>query len=446
MASHLRVYKEATEVIRLPAVSGEPDLALVDEALQEILNSASFRSSKQCQALLRYIVANTLAHHEELLRERVIGVQVFGRAPDYDTGNDPIVRSRAAEVRKRLAQHYLHGDSPVPLRIDIPSGSYRATFDLMDALHAGAAEPAEDLCVSPSPAQPAPLRIASGGESTAQSGRRRRLAIWAAPVALLFLCAFALWLPRRLENPDERAFRQFWAPLVDSRPPVVIYIGANDSYRLSTRFLDEYRRQRGLPNTGPEFFIDLRPGEKIDESDLIPDSRLIGFGDVASAGRVISTLTLLHKSYDLRYGNDISFSDLHASPALLIGGFSNTWTLEVTKNLRYSLERGDRIVDRKDPNKVWVRKVGADGRTQEDFAVISRLPTSETGDFVLAIGGIDTFSNQAAADFLSDPQRIGALLRTAPANWQNGNLQIVLQTSVVKDVPAAAKVEAVSFW
>lgn len=280
------------------------------------------------------------------------------------------------------------------------------------------------------------------------AGRRRRLAvrIAIAALALSLLCCSALWLARRFQNPNERVFRQFWAPIIDSRRPVVIYIGANYSYRLTTRFLDEYRRQRGLVNTGPEFFIDLRSGEKIDESDLIPDNRLIGFGDVASASRVISTLTRLNKSYDLRYGNDISFSDLHASPALLIGGFSNTWTLEVTRNLRYSLEQGDRIVDRKDPNKVWLRKAGADGRTEEDYAVISRLPRSETGDFVLAIGGIDTFSNQAAADFLSDPEQVGAMLRTAPLNWENRNLQIVLHTSAVKEVPAVANVEAVNFW
>jgi hypothetical protein len=432
----------------LPTVSGGPDLALVDEALKDILNSASFRSSKQCQALLRYIVDNTLAHNEGLLRERVIGVEVFGRAPDYDTGNDPIVRARAAEVRKRLAQHYLHLDSPVLLRIDIPSGSYRATFDLVDKPIAAA--PAGDQRVSQLPAQPAPLEVLHGIDHSAVgwAGRRRRLAvrIAIAALALSLLCCSALWLARRFQNPNERVFRQFWAPIIDSRRPVVIYIGANYSYRLTTRFLDEYRRQRGLVNTGPEFFIDLRSGEKIDESDLIPDNRLIGFGDVASASRVISTLTRLNKSYDLRYGNDISFSDLHASPALLIGGFSNTWTLEVTRNLRYSLEQGDRIVDRKDPNKVWLRKAGADGRTEEDYAVISRLPRSETGDFVLAIGGIDTFSNQAAADFLSDPEQVGAMLRTAPLNWENRNLQIVLHTSAVKEVPAVANVEAVNFW
>jgi hypothetical protein len=118
----------------------------------------------------------------------------------------------------------------------------------------------------------------------------------------------------------------------------------------------------------------------------------------------------------------------------------------VTRNLRYALERGDRIVDRKDASKVWLRRADPDGRTQEDYTVISRLLRSETGDFALAIGGIDTFSNQAAADCLSDPQQIGALLRTAPHDWENKNLQIVLHTSAVKELPAAANVKAVNYW
>lgn len=64
-----------------------------------------------------------------MLRERIIGIKVFGRAPDYDSGNDPIVRARAAEVRKRLAQHYMHSEgASEAFRIEIPPGSYRALF------------------------------------------------------------------------------------------------------------------------------------------------------------------------------------------------------------------------------------------------------------------------------------------------------------------------------
>jgi hypothetical protein len=59
--------------------------------------------------LFRYIVEHSLAASDGSLRERIIGIEVFGRSPDYDTAEDPGVRLRAADVRKRLAQ-YLSGE------------------------------------------------------------------------------------------------------------------------------------------------------------------------------------------------------------------------------------------------------------------------------------------------------------------------------------------------
>jgi hypothetical protein len=101
---------------------------IIEDAVENIFESSVFRSSKQSQLLLRYIVDNSLSQRDELLRERVIGAEVFGRPPDYDTGNDPIVRSRVADVRKRLAQYYLERRDDVTVHISIPSGAYRATF------------------------------------------------------------------------------------------------------------------------------------------------------------------------------------------------------------------------------------------------------------------------------------------------------------------------------
>ena len=114
-------------------VEVEPGNEQIDKALEDVLAGSVFRSSRQCQALLRYIVEHSKAHREEMLRERVIGANVFGRAPDYDTGNDPVVRSRAAELRKRLAQHYMRAGAPnEAIRIEIPIGSYRAVFEMAE--------------------------------------------------------------------------------------------------------------------------------------------------------------------------------------------------------------------------------------------------------------------------------------------------------------------------
>jgi hypothetical protein len=95
---------------------------------------------------------------------------------------------------------------------------------------------------------------------------------------------------------------------------------------------------------------------------------------------------------------------------------------------------------------VWIRKTNPETFAGDDYAVISRLTSSETGNFVLIIAGIDTYSNQAAADFLDDPQRMKALLVTLPKGWEKKNLQFVLHTSVIKDVPSVVNVEAVNIW
>src|SRR5579863_2865659 len=105
-----------------------PKHALLQEALDAIFHSSPFRASKQSQQLLQYIVDQTLAGHGELLKERLIGVNVFGRRPDYDTNEDPIVRARAAEVRKRLAQFYVGEGRHCPVRIEISPGSYLASL------------------------------------------------------------------------------------------------------------------------------------------------------------------------------------------------------------------------------------------------------------------------------------------------------------------------------
>src|ERR1041385_563214 len=100
----------------------------IQQLLAEILGSAPFRTSRQCQDLFRYIVDHSLAASDGSLRERIIGIEVFGRSPDYDTAGDPVVRLRAADVRKRLAQYYQSKTEPSEWKIEIPTGSYKAHF------------------------------------------------------------------------------------------------------------------------------------------------------------------------------------------------------------------------------------------------------------------------------------------------------------------------------
>ena len=67
------------QVQLFPGGIGKEDITL---ELNKVLSSRPFRNSNQCSTLLRYIVDHTLSGEENLLRERVIGAELFGRPAD----------------------------------------------------------------------------------------------------------------------------------------------------------------------------------------------------------------------------------------------------------------------------------------------------------------------------------------------------------------------------
>src|ERR1700761_268040 len=101
---------------------------LVREQLNRLLAHPLFTNSKRYPVLLAYTVEQTLLGRAGELKERTIGVEAFGREPSYDVNLDPVVRTTAAEVRKRLIQYYYNTDHAGELLIELPVGSYIPSF------------------------------------------------------------------------------------------------------------------------------------------------------------------------------------------------------------------------------------------------------------------------------------------------------------------------------
>ncbi|MFY9852357.1 MAG: tetratricopeptide repeat protein, partial [Terracidiphilus sp.] len=111
-----------------PNVLTPKQIGLVRHHLMELAASHAFAGSKRTQDFLHLIVEHTLVGDFDSLRERMIGAEMFGRPVDYDTGSDSVVRVKATEVRKRLAQYYLETSRKPEVRIELPSGSYVPRF------------------------------------------------------------------------------------------------------------------------------------------------------------------------------------------------------------------------------------------------------------------------------------------------------------------------------
>src|SRR5215469_10116942 len=102
----------------------------IREQLERIVSSPLLRNSKRYPSLLRHVVEQSLDGHAHDLKERTLGIEVFGRSPDYDTNIDPVVRISAAEIRKRIAQYYHEPGHEDEIRIELPLGSYVPEFRL----------------------------------------------------------------------------------------------------------------------------------------------------------------------------------------------------------------------------------------------------------------------------------------------------------------------------
>src|SRR6202046_2278015 len=102
--------------------------ALVREQLNHRLAHPLFTNSKRYPVLLAYTVEQSLLGNAGELKERTIGVEAFGREPNYAVNLDPVVRTTAAEVRKKLIQYYYSPDHAGELIIELSVGSYVPLF------------------------------------------------------------------------------------------------------------------------------------------------------------------------------------------------------------------------------------------------------------------------------------------------------------------------------
>lgn len=174
--------------LREPEMLGPDRAAQVRQHLEDVLASHAFAGSKRTQDFLRLIVGHALHSETDLLRERMIGAEMFGRPVGYDTGNDSIVRVRANEVRKKLHQYYseLIGGGPA-VKIELPSGSYvpRFIFEPVEAAPA----PQQNAAVSAPVEQPTRTPNAAADFAASIHNHRRALRFAAGAALALMLLA-----------------------------------------------------------------------------------------------------------------------------------------------------------------------------------------------------------------------------------------------------------------
>ena len=415
--------KDAGRVAPLATGWGEvsADTALVQ--LGKILDSLQFRSSKRCSLFLRHVVEHAIENHTESLRERSLGVEVFGRDPNYDTSQDPVVRSTAGEVRKRLAQYYLEVGHRDEIRISLPPGSYSPE-------------------IHPSPERAAPVVV----EMPVPSNRRRWRWGAAAGLAVVTATAAITLAPLRSTNLD-----RFWEPVVEASSTVVMCMGQPKAYRLEPKirreveaWVEESSKGENPVALGSIPFSELKPTW----------DRHISLVDAQAMLPLCQMLTRKGKKIEILGGRVSSLSDLRGKPCIFIGAFNNDWTMRLTSDLRFyfELEPGsDSMVIRDRQNltrKDWTgpRNWPAPPDLSADYAIVSRVFNPMIEQTVVSVAGASGYGTYSGGEFLANEEYFAAALRDAPRDWYHKNMQVVLSVKVISGTPGPPKVLATHFW
>lgn len=419
------------------SLTGEPGEQDVRHELERIIASRVFRGSHRCQTFLQYVVTKTLNGDSKVLKERTLAVHVFGREATEDLSEDSIVRVGAREVRKRLAQYYVDEGSNDPLRIELPAGSYIPSFhwSLPTATVEVEAElPREDL-------KP---------ELSAPSQRKRlRRRVWILLGAAVLIGSLATLAWQVLGTPLS-AFDVFWQPAFSEKAPFIIAIAHPIVYQPSLRAQQLDGKRNRYPAPPVQRPIEVPPA-LLNGSDFVPAvNQYVGFGDAEAALRVSLLLAQHRASSHVRLASRMDFNDLRGSGTALIGAYTNRWTMDLTKNMRYRFDydaEGKPCIAEWSTGCRWTLTTKADdGRSAEDYILLSRLPHSATNGFTVICAGLNVYGTEEAGRIISDPDSLTPILRKLPNYWPNHNVQIVLHVAVVGDAPAQSEVLSVYSW
>src|SRR5580700_5177208 len=87
-------------------------------ALDKVVASPAFSKAERPSRFLRHLVETALRGDGHLLKETVLGMDVFDRPSSWDPRLDPVVRQEASRLRKRLAKYYENGGAGAGVRIE----------------------------------------------------------------------------------------------------------------------------------------------------------------------------------------------------------------------------------------------------------------------------------------------------------------------------------------
>ena len=224
----------------------------------------------------------------------------------------------------------------------------------------------------------------------------------------------------------------FWEPILNSGDPVLFCIADQNQYTaIALRDAADPTRQTILKDNLTAVVMD----------DLNPVVKIAGI------------LQAHGTKYILKGEGSTTLTDLRNGPTVFVGAFDNTWTLRLTKPLRFHFANNAEmtrfwIADSNAPDRAdWVIDRAQQQATNNyrDYPIVTRFTDTNTGKIAIVAAGVGRGGTIAAGEFLTDPADLAQVVNAARASGKR-NMEFVLSTEIIDGQPGTPKMEAAYFW
>jgi hypothetical protein len=425
-----------------------PEREALQQHLKEIVEGAVFKGSHRSAQFLSFIVEQAMAGHFDSLKERVIGAELFGRSPAYDTGEDAIVRVTASDVRKRLLQHYgKYGDTS-EYRISLPLGSY-----LPEIKRESRKETTANLEKPDKPQDEAPTEaVAQTDLPKKQSSGLHRW--WALLLpALVIAVALTVWIAPHWRNDPTPRNTLPWSAFLQSPRSTWLIIsdpGIAAVQDLTGRSISvaDYANRNYIPQSG------TLPQEVVSNSHLLLLGENASAIDTPIALQLAAMMRNASGNLGVHAARSIKLADLKTDDNFILLGSprSNPWfsLFDNQLDFRFVFDGATRqeAVHNQRPRaheQAMYLPTAMGGGTGDSYAIIALVHNVDQNGQVLLLAGANAEGTQAAANFVTNLPRLSTTLRDCGVHAGNDKTQrfeLLLRLSTMAGSPNDVSVTA----
>lgn len=418
----------------------EKETSALREHVQEIAEGRAFKGSERCKKFLTYVVEQAISGHADVLKERVIGVEVFGLPPSYDSKDEAVVRVTASDVRKRLLQHYGKDGAESRFHICLPVGCYIPEVSRVDGVrgnkidflkpHRAPLTAKSSQAVKQESASYASAKLEQSGSSVAMPFTRAPFQSWRTfavlvALAILILAALnvALWSFVRASSSRAKVLPVSilpWSTLFAPPHTIRLITSDVDIVRIQNLFGHRITVSDYANRNYSSEFNHLPSSEKADLGDLLRENRTATHD--AQIAALVAELAgaNAHQIY-VEGARDVQLSEFKADDSFILLGspFSDPWYYLFSDQLDFQFAASGKdglgtetIVNvRPAPNEqsIYTPTAGGDA-TGDQYAIAAFVGNPGQHGHVLLLAGVSGEGTTAAAKLMTDLPRLSTAL------------------------------------